>query len=112
MGGVCCAINLYGGRPSLGTCQQCPSKVPAAAPTTAARPARESVAITPKSWPLFARTLAKLATPEDRGLGDVVQRQAAKLGGDTFKKLYRQLTGSDCGCRDRQAKLNQRFPLK
>ena len=64
------------------------------------------------SWPLIARTLARLAMPEDKGLGDVVQRYAAKFGGEEFKSLYRKLMGHNCGCKDRQTKLNARYPLQ
>jgi hypothetical protein len=31
--------------------------------------------------------------------------------GEAFKRYYKVITGRDCGCSDRQAALNQRFPL-
>ena len=65
-----------------------------------------------KWWPTTAKMLASLARPEDRGLGDVVQRVAGKFGGERFKQMYKQLTGRDCNCSSRQEKLNKLFPLK
>jgi hypothetical protein len=53
--------------------------------------------------------LAELRAPEDVGLGDTVARHLGRLGGDAFKRLYRKLTGGDCGCADRQAALNRLF---
>lgn len=64
------------------------------------------------TWPILARTLAKLAIPADRGIGDVVHRHAAKLGGEEFKHIFRKLTGHDCGCENRQDKLNAKYPLQ
>ena len=32
------------------------------------------------------------------------------LGGETFKRWYKRLTGGDCGCEDRRAGLNVRYP--
>jgi hypothetical protein len=63
-------------------------------------------------WPRLARWLARLATPADAGLGDVFQRWAAKLGGERYKRTYRALMGEECGCADRQRRLNERFPLR
>lgn len=63
------------------------------------------------SWPLVARLLAKMATPEDAGLGDVLQRQLSKLGGEWYKKTLAKLSLS-CGCEKNQAALNKKFPLQ
>jgi hypothetical protein len=62
------------------------------------------------SWPFLARRLANLRDPSDRGLGDTVARHIDRLGGEWLKRFYKRLTGGDCGCADRKAALNRRFP--
>lgn len=64
----------------------------------------------PKEWPLWARAVALLRHPEDKGLGDTIARNLAKLGADAMVKLYVQATGGDCGCSRRHEILNQMFP--
>ena len=44
------------------------------------------------------------------GLGDVVADLAHLTGMDALAKTYTQMTGKDCGCSQRQEKLNQLFP--
>jgi hypothetical protein len=53
--------------------------------------------------------VSKLRTPEDRGVGDTLERLLAKAGGRKFKHLM-LLMRLPCGCDDRQAWLNERFP--
>jgi hypothetical protein len=62
-------------------------------------------------WPRYAKRLARRAVPTDRGIGDVVQRLAAKVGGERFKRIYKKITGKKCGCTDRQKRLNELYPL-
>ncbi len=57
------------------------------------------------SWPVLARVAAKMAKPEDKGVGDTVQRLAALVGGEQFKALV-----PNCGCSDRQKWLNEKYP--
>jgi hypothetical protein len=45
------------------------------------------------------------------GLGDTVADLAHLTGMDQLAKSYEQATGKSCGCKDRQAKLNQLFPF-
>ena len=47
-----------------------------------------------------------------RGLGDVVHRVAATIGGDKIADKIKKATGKDCGCGRRRAKLNRLFPNK
>ena len=74
---------------------------------------KASVKVTPKDphdqskWPLLARSAAKLAKPDEIGVGDTVQRLAAFVGGEQFKALV-----PNCGCSDRRQWLNQRFPYQ
>ena len=63
----------------------------------------------PSKWPLLARLVYRLRVPADRGLGDTLARHLDYFGGGAFKRLYRQLTGRECGCGDRQAALNALF---
>lgn len=63
-----------------------------------------------ESWPMLARLLAKRAKPGDAGLGDVVQRLAAKMGGEWYKAVRKKI-GFPCRCVADQRWLNARFPL-
>lgn len=50
-----------------------------------------------------------LRTPEDTGVGDTVERLLAKAGGRKIKKMLERI-GVGCGCTDRQAALNRKYP--
>lgn len=63
-----------------------------------------------EKWPLAARIIAKLATTEDRGVGDTIARVIDPLGGSVYRRWYRRITGSECSCTDRQGKLNAMYP--
>jgi hypothetical protein len=45
------------------------------------------------------------------GLGDVVADITHLTGMDKLAHLYEQVSGNSCGCKERQEKLNQIFPL-
>jgi hypothetical protein len=62
-------------------------------------------------WPLRFRLLAKLATPQDAGLGDVVERIVGPVGGSAFKKWFKLATRRDCGCNQRIQTWNELYPL-
>ena len=62
-----------------------------------------------QSWPLWAKALALLSKPEDRGLGDVIARTIGPIGGDAFKAWHRKTFGRDCGCEARQEALNLQY---
>lgn len=61
-------------------------------------------------WPKVARSVAWLRAGGDRGIGDTVARLVAGVGGDTLAEWYERITGGSCGCDDRQAGLNSRYP--
>jgi hypothetical protein len=84
---------------SLGTIQQYPQGSPV------------SVAVPRSEWPLVVRIVAKLAIESDTGIGDVVQRWAAMVGGEWIKEASEAM-GKSCGCTDRQKWLNARYPLR
>lgn len=60
-------------------------------------------------WPLSARIIATLRNETDKGLGDTIHRHLERFGADAMKRLYRRFTGRDCGCGDRQKRLNREF---
>lgn len=60
-------------------------------------------------WPLLARVMSKLASSEDIGVGDTIARIA---GGEMLKRWYKKLSGSDCGCTERQMILNRIYPYR
>ena len=62
-------------------------------------------------WPMHYQKLLELAHPEDTGIGDIVDRQLARLGGHEFKKWFKLITGRDCGCDARKQKLNALYPI-
>lgn len=71
-------------------------------------------------WPLLARGMARRAQLGDRGVGDVLARMISNVLGIAigpeadvlFKQWYTRIRGRDCGCADRQAKLNAEYPIK
>jgi hypothetical protein len=44
------------------------------------------------------------------GIGDTVARMLAIIGSATMAEAYKRITGRDCGCADRRAKLNAQYP--
>jgi hypothetical protein len=68
----------------------------------------EQASVTPWQERLVA-LVSKLRTPEDRGVGDTLERLLAKVGGRKIKHLLR-LANLPCRCDDRQKWLNERFP--
>lgn len=63
-------------------------------------------------WPLTARIIAKLRADSDAGLGDTIHRNLDRFGAEAMQWLYKRIIGSDCGCANRQAKLNRMFPYE
>jgi hypothetical protein len=63
------------------------------------------------NWPLLLMPFKLLAKPEDRGLGDIVERAVGKIGGDEYKAWHMKFFGKPCSCTERQDNLNRDFPL-
>lgn len=68
-------------------------------------------------WPLTpfgiaARTLKLLKSPEDSGVGDTIARTVGPVGGDNYKKWFKDTFGRTCGCTERQDQLNEQFPYE
>ena len=59
-------------------------------------------------WPAWASAIARFSKPQDSGVGDTVQRIAAKFGGELFKAFSSSI-GMPCGCTDRQKDWNTRY---
>ncbi len=64
-----------------------------------------------EEWPQWARALAKRATPEDKGIGDVVARTIGAEASGAFKAFYEMTFGKPCGCNGRQKLWNIKYPL-
>ena len=63
----------------------------------------------PGEWPLWAKLVRKCSKSGELGVGDTVERIAAKFGGEFFKQWVENL-GLPCGCTDRQHEWNASFP--
>ncbi len=64
-----------------------------------------------KPWPLWAKALKQLATPQDKGIGDVVERTIGNENSAKFKAWHLATFGRPCGCNGRQNLWNQKYPL-
>lgn len=74
---------------------------------TAPQGARE---FRPDLWPLWARTMSSLRTPEDKGVGDTVERIIGKDNAEGFKAFYQRTFQRQCGCDGRKQEWNQLYP--
>lgn len=59
-------------------------------------------------WPLWARGIRQFRHADDAGVGDTVHRQL-NVAGEAFKATMK-LLGAPCGCDQRRAEWNARFP--
>jgi len=59
--------------------------------------------------PRLVKWLSRFRKPDDRGIGDTLERLLAKVGGRKVKHLLR-LANLPCRCDDRQKWLNEGFP--
>ena len=57
----------------------------------------------------WVRMVKLLRKPQDAGIGDTIQRIAAKFGGERFKAFAEKI-GIPCGCADRQNEWNSKWP--
>ncbi len=65
-----------------------------------------------ESWPLWAVSMAKMAKPEDKGIGDIVARVIGPENSKAFKLYYKTIFNKDCGCSGRHIEWNLKYPLK
>ncbi len=76
-----------------------------------AQPIRPLQPVQRKDWPIWAKALALLAKPEDKGVGDVVLRTIGETNSDKFKAWHKLTFGKDCNCKARQKQWNIQYPL-
>lgn len=69
-----------------------------------------AIALPFDQWPLWAKTLAFMRHETDKGLGDTVVHIIGEHRSDAFQAWFLAKFGKSCGCKDRQAWMNQRFP--
>ncbi len=62
-------------------------------------------------WPIWSKALKQLATPEDKGIGDVIARIIGDENSAKFKAWHIATFGKHCNCNGRQARWNRQFPL-
>lgn len=67
---------------------------------------RQELRAKQSAWVRWVKLLRK---PEDAGIGDTVARIAKVFGGERFKAFSKRI-GIPCGCTERQAEWNQRWP--
>ncbi len=68
-------------------------------------------AIPRDQWPMWAKALSQRATPQDKGIGDVVARTIGPEASGAFKAFYEMTFGKPCGCDGRQKLWNTKYPL-
>ena len=107
--GKCC-FRDHGGK-ICPPCKNCdlydPSKDVPIAQIVRIAPQTPVQAVPPEKWPIGVRLIAEARKPEDKGVGDTIHRLIPKA--DELIAWMKRI-GIDCGCADRRAALNQRFP--
>lgn len=53
-----------------------------------------------------------MAKRKSKGLGDTIEKITEATGIKSAVKLFTDITGIDCGCDERKAKLNAMFPYR
>lgn len=66
----------------------------------------------PDLWPLWARTMHGLRMPEDKGVGDTVERIIGKDNAEAFKKFYMTTFKRVCSCDGRRDTWNILYPYR
>ncbi len=75
------------------------------------KPLVQQIILPHDQWPIWAKALSKRATPEDKGIGDVVARTIGPEASGAFKAFYEMTFGKPCGCNGRQKLWNTKYPL-
>lgn len=90
-------------------CVRCPCGIVVYGNCDIVRNAPESRIKQKKPPRLWTEVVGWFRAPGDIGVGDTVQRIAAKFGGERFKK-FAEKVGMPCGCTDRQNEWNKLWP--
>ncbi len=62
-------------------------------------------------WPLWAKAFKQFATPDDKGIGDVVARMIGDENSAKFKVWHLAIFRRTCRCNGRQNLWNMKYPL-
>ncbi len=65
----------------------------------------------PDQWPIWVKALKAMATPEEKGIGDVVARMIGDEKSDAFKAWHLATFGKACNCTARRELWNRLYPL-
>lgn len=71
---------------------------------------RETPALPFHQWPAWAKETATSRQAADKGIGDTLVHLIGDSRSEAFQKRFEELIGRACGCAERQAWLNARFP--
>lgn len=75
----------------------------------------EEMEVTPvprDEWPIPIRALATARSAGELGIGDTAARMIGAFGGRIFEGWWQSVFGYPCGCDDRHAWLNARYPYE
>ena len=118
-----CSAKVFPGKVSFGTCMRCEkctdpeyyeirvkkvrSNVWSPPPAGTVIPSVPVQPVPYDKWPIGAKTMALARNKQDKGVGDTIHRLIPKADElITFLKRW----NIDCGCSNRRASLNARFP--
>ena len=63
-----------------------------------------------EKWPLWALAIARLKKEGETGLGDTITRLIGDARSERFKTWFQRKFGRSCGCEERRAWLNRKYP--
>lgn len=73
-----------------------------------AKQLRDELEVKQSTW---VELVKQFSTTEDKGIGDTVHRYLAMFGAERFKQWAKD-NGIPCGCTERQAEWNERWPYE
>ena len=59
---------------------------------------------------MYSHDVQEILNTRSKGFGDTVAKITHSTGLHKLAELYTEITGRDCGCRNRQEALNKLFP--
>lgn len=67
--------------------------------------------VIPSQWPTILEPLKLLAREGDKGMGDIVDREIAKVNSEKYKHWFQGVFGQSCKCTWSKEYLNMKYPL-
>ncbi len=67
--------------------------------------------IKPDEWPIWAKAFKWFASPEDKGIGDLIARKIGDETSEAFKAWHLATFGKPCNCTARRERWNRLYPL-